>query len=163
MWRFLWLTCLRVGFWCQQLWFGFWCPNWLCRTTNQAQLCEFLTRASWLDFCLNDHFDHSFVVFKKCTTETHLGKRVRRWWRGPHATIDQHLVFLGGERGWVGLLVREHFPAAGLVGGWVLFDERSTSITTFHKSRGSNPSIRSPASNEMISDSVELWDTGVCF
>ena len=25
------------------------------------------------------------------------------------------------------------------------------------------PSIRSPASNEMISDSVELWDTDVCF
>ena len=23
--------------------------------------------------------------------------------------------------------------------------------------------MRSPASNEMISDSVELWDTGVCF
>ena len=31
------------------------------------------------------------------------------------------------------------------------------------KSRASNPSIRSPASNEMISDWVKLWDTDVCF
>ena len=31
------------------------------------------------------------------------------------------------------------------------------------KSRASNPSIRSPASNEMISDSGKLWDTDVCF
>ena len=37
------------------------------------------------------------------------------------------------------------------------------SITTFHKSRASNPSIRSPASKEVTSDSVELWDTDVCF
>ena len=31
------------------------------------------------------------------------------------------------------------------------------------KFRASNPSIRSPASNEMISDSVKLWDPDVCF
>ena len=46
---------------------------------------------------------------------------------------------------------------------WVLFYERNTSITTSHKSRAGNPSIRSPASNEIISDSPELWDTDVCF
>ena len=51
----------------------------------------------------------------------------------------------------------------GLVGVLVLFDERNTSFTTSHESRARNPSIRSPASNEMISDSVELWDTDVCF
>ena len=45
----------------------------------------------------------------------------------------------------------------------VLFVERNTSITTSQRSRASNPSIRSPASKEMISDSVELWDTDVCF
>ena len=55
------------------------------------------------------------------------------------------------------------FPDAGPVGVLVLFVERNTSITTSHKSRTINPSIRSPASNEIISDSVEPWDTDVCF
>ena len=55
------------------------------------------------------------------------------------------------------------FPGAGLVGVLVLFVERHTSITTSHKSRAGNPSICSPASNEMISDYVEQWDTDVCF
>ena len=65
--------------------------------------------------------------------------------------------------GRLGLSLREQFPAAGLVGGLVLFGERNTSIATSHKSRANNPSIRSPASNEIISDSAELWDTDVCF
>ena len=46
---------------------------------------------------------------------------------------------------------------------YVLFVERNTSITTTQRSRPSNPSISNPASNEMIWDSVELWDTDVCF
>ena len=45
----------------------------------------------------------------------------------------------------------------------ILFVDRNTSITTSHKSRARKPSIRSPASDEMISDSVELWATDVCF
>ena len=47
--------------------------------------------------------------------------------------------------------------------GGTLFDECNTSITTSHKSRAKIPSIRKPASSDMISDSVELWDTDVCF
>ena len=43
------------------------------------------------------------------------------------------------------------------------FCRTHTSITTSHKPRASNPSIRSWASNEIISDPVELWDTDVCF
>ena len=52
---------------------------------------------------------------------------------------------------------------ASLIGLLVLFVERNTPFTTSQRSRASSPSIRSPASNEMISDSVELWDTDVCF
>ena len=55
------------------------------------------------------------------------------------------------------------FPDAGVVGVFALFVEHNTSITTAHKSRARNPSIRIPASNEMISVSVELSDTDVCF
>ena len=32
-----------------------------------------------------------------------------------------------------------------------------------HRSRAGSPSIRCPASREMISDSVDLWETDVCF
>ena len=55
------------------------------------------------------------------------------------------------------------FPDTSLIDVFVLFGERNTSLTTSHKSKAGNPSIRSPPSNEMISDSVELWDPDVCF
>ena len=69
-------------------------------------------------------------------------------------------------------LSRTQFPVAllGLLLGveifWVggtLFDECNTSITTSQKSRARIPSIRKPASSEVISDPVELWYTEVCF
>ena len=52
---------------------------------------------------------------------------------------------------------------AWLFGDLVLFDERNISITTSHKSRAGNPSILSPAFNDIFSDSVELWKTDICF
>ena len=51
----------------------------------------------------------------------------------------------------------DSFPATGLVfGDLVLFGERHTPITKSHKSKASSPSFLNPASNEIISDSVEL-------
>ena len=41
--------------------------------------------------------------------------------------------------------------------------DRNTSLTTSQRFKARRPSIRSPASNEIISDSVELWDIDVCF
>ena len=76
-------------------------------------------------------------------------------------TVDQHLGFpfvLGSD-----LRFREQFPGAPWVGDSGLFDERNTSITTSHKSRSRSPSILKPASKEIISDAVELWDTDVRF
>ena len=55
------------------------------------------------------------------------------------------------------------FPNPGLVSVLALFVERNTSITTSHKSTAGNLSVRNPASNAVISDSVELWDTDFCF
>ena len=59
--------------------------------------------------------------------------------------------------------VPRKFPWASLPCFAILFVERNTSITMSQRSRAGNPSIRNPASNDMISDSVELWDTDVCF
>ena len=86
------------------------------------------------------------------------------WERGPHATASQHLGF---PFVWVwacfanGLLSRIGCPTLGLC-VLVLFIERNTSITTSQESEASNPSIRSPNSNEMTSDSVEQWETDDC-
>ena len=55
------------------------------------------------------------------------------------------------------------FPAAPWVNDSILFDERNTSTTTSHNSREGSPSIFKPATNEIVSDSVELWCTDVCF
>ena len=85
--------------------------------------------------------------------------------RGPHSTSAQYLDFPF----WLGLGVfRQKFPVSrrlsdAVLGVLTLFVERNTSITTSHKSRASNPSIRDPASNGMICDPVELWDADVCF
>ena len=45
----------------------------------------------------------------------------------------------------------------------VLLVERNTSIAMSQRSRARNPSMRNPASKEMISDSVELCETELCF
>ena len=61
----------------------------------------------------------------------------------------------------VSLLFRFGFVISGAVsccpwfGDSVLFDERNTSVTTSNESRASSPSILIPASNEIISDSVD--------
>ena len=49
------------------------------------------------------------------------------------------------------------------LGSTVLLDERNTSISMSQRSRASSPSMRNPASREVISDSVELCETEVCF
>ena len=52
-------------FWCRCTWFWILGPNW-CWSNNQsrATLCSWHVSHCWTS-ALNDHFDHSFVVFKK--------------------------------------------------------------------------------------------------
>ena len=83
---FLWVTCQQFDSWCQHVWFGSWNPSFFCPTTNQVQLCHCWTSA------LNGHFDHGFIIFKDVQLRLALG-RMCLWWRGPHATIAQHLGF----------------------------------------------------------------------
>ena len=100
---------------------------------------------------------------------TRLEKNVRWWVRNPHLTNAQplafsfQLVFWSWFYWWNGLLSRTCF--LGLV--YLVLQCCSLNVTPQlprpKKSRASNPSIRSPASNEMISDSVELLETDVCF
>ena len=52
-----------------------------------------------------------------------------------------------------------------LLDWWVVWycSMNVTLLSPPHKSKAGSPSIRNPASNEMISDSVELLNTDVCF
>ena len=62
-------------------------------------------------------------------------------------------------------LVVRNYPSFLVVClGWtLLLVERCTSITMSQRSRAGHPSIRNPASREIISDSVELREAEVCF
>ena len=46
VWNVPWSVCLRVGSWCQCIWFGSWGPNWFYQITNQEQLCGFWKHVS---------------------------------------------------------------------------------------------------------------------
>ena len=87
-------------------------------------------------------FDHDVVVLKDFQLRIFLVKNVCLWERSPHATIYQYGVMLQ---------MKCHLLNATLF------------FATSHKSTAENSSIRSPVPNEMISDSVELWDADVCF
>ena len=75
------------------------------------------------------------------------------------ASVDVLVLFLLME--W--FCVPHKSPWASLACLSVSFVERNTSITASQRSRASNPSMRNPASKEIISDAVELWDSDVCF
>ena len=114
----------------------------------------------------DNHLYHSFTVLQRV-----LEVSVCCWAFGPHQTTDQpfgytvrsclsrvaYFIFVCMGFGLLLLSFREC--------GWFLgvLVDRNTSLTTSQRFKARRPSIRSPAPNEIISDSVELWDTDVCF
>ena len=92
---------------------------------------------------------------------THLEKSVRLWWRSPDATVAPHLGF---PFVWCWIC---DFANSFLLWDWLVVWYCSTVTLlaphSIHQEQIIHPSIRCPASNEMISYSEELWDTDVCF
>ena len=60
-------------------------------------------------------------------------------------------------------LIADGFPHGSLFWDHHSCSVRNTSITKSQRVRARIPSMRKPASREMISDSVELCGTDVCF
>ena len=112
-------------------------------------------------FAFDHHLDSCFVIFKDVQLRLYLRRMCvrRNVIRQRSTTRCPFWLVLSLFREW--FPVSHVFPDARLVGVLFFFVERNTSIATSHKSRASNPSIRSPASNEINSDPVELWDTDV--
>ena len=114
----------------------------------------------------NNHLDHNFVVFKHMS-QSFLMRRLDFGGNTINMIqiIDHSLRLLS-------FLKREvvnEFHVCSLTSLPVLyhsdscFEELSDSINWSHKSSAGMPSNLNPASKEMISDSVELCKTEVCF
>ena len=110
---------------------------------------------------VGNNFWQVLRYLQRYTIGTRLEMNVRLWeWKCINLAVSLRFSLV-----WL----REESPAshlftdARLIVVVVLFGESNTSITIFHKSRASNPSLRSQASGDMISDSVELYDTDVWF
>ena len=104
---------------------------------------------------------------KKCTAALHVEKKLRLWSRrcGNLSTFWLPFflsVMFNMCKEFLASLNPLLFPNSWS-DDFLWFDEWNASITTSHKSRAGIPSTRKPASNEIISDSVELCDTDVCF
>ena len=80
-----------------------------------------------------------------------------------HQTIYQSFAFFCHFRSWLWNWASHEFPQCHYGWCWQCCWLNVTSITVSQRSRAGNPSMRSPASREMISDSVELCETELCF
>ena len=146
VWNFLWLGYRQVGFWCRCTWFGFLGPSWFDRTTN-GNMSHCGTPS------LNDHLDHCFVVLKHIQ-QSFLMRKMDVW--GNTINVIQHV---GYSLKSLILVIDNGSPRSFRSLNRVSKDRTIRS----QKSRAGIPSNLNPASKEMISDSVELCETEVCF
>ena len=112
-----------------------------------------------------DHLDHCFVVLKY-RQQSCLMRRLDVW--GKKINIIQiidHSIRLLSSLKFCEVLNELHVcSTTGLpVLSWFWVASPRTETITFYKSRAGTPSNLNPASKEMISDSVELFETEVCF
>ena len=164
VWSFLWSICQQIGSWCQHD-----LDPWVQVNSVEQQInCNSVS--SWhVSHCWtstsNHNLDYCIFVLENAQLRLTL-RNVRLWGRGPHATTGQHL---GSPFVWVWICFANNFlpHICFQMRGYLVFSYCSWSTIllspTSHKWKARNPSIRSPASNEIIADSVELWDTDVCF
>ena len=105
---------------------------------------------------LNDHFDHSVTIFKSVQLSFEL-RRICVCGDVIHMRQLINISVFPSVWGWICDFANSFLLRDWLV-VWYCSMNVNTSITTSHNSRARNPSIRSPEFNEMLSDSVELWD-----
>ena len=125
----------------------------------------------------NDHLDHCLSVFKRCTAGLRSEKVLRLWQRGPWIAHQLLGYYVSSFQCWgwcvcFGFHYALDFPTLDY---WPLLDiDFSMLVGCFQKNvillspsprdqEREGPSMRKPASREITSDKVELWNTGVCF
>ena len=162
VWNFVWSKCLRVDVWCNvtdlDLGSKFILSNiqsratlWVretCLIVGLRPLIIILSTASLSSETYNIALESEFFVLDGMWS-----------------------MFIGMTLGLVGMVLcmfdltaADRFPRGSPLGPSVLFGaEWNTSITKSQRVRAGIPSMRQAASREMISASVELCDTEVCF
>ena len=129
-----------------------------------------------------DHFDHSINVFENIQLSFKIEKKKLAFvttWSTFNNSSTSRFPFFFLQKKWfwelcsgflrvLGVPVLARVPFLfdsdfSLSDVCVFSEERNTSITKYQRSRGRIPSTWRPASKEITSDSVELWDTDVCF
>ena len=139
MWCSILSVCLRFGFWCQHIWFGFLVPGWFYQMTDRAQPCGFGIRVSLLDFCPWWSYWSPLQYLQKCTASHQSGKTSRLKKHNRRCIIDDRCT---------------EFESS--FGSWCVFPDgvmQHVSLHCFFK----------PATREIISDSLQLCETEVCF
>ena len=115
------------------------------------------------------HLNHGFMVLRDVQHCTKTRKLYVRWHT---VTIIQIKIVVLGLEPWFGFACAclmwcyaTGFPIPpDLWCCWVGFGKKwNTSMTKFQRSRAGIPSMRKPASREIISASVELCETEICF
>ena len=155
MWNFPWSVCLRLGFWSQCIWFGFWGPNWFDRK-NQSRATLWV----W-DACLVVGLLPLMIILITASLSSNTYNKAS--WRADwtcEGTASMSFI--------TSIFLWDLWCLYSSLSG---FTDRSETREIFprtetirsHSSRAGKPSKPSPVSREIISDSVELWETAVCF
>ena len=158
-----WLVFVCVLFWCQCIWFWFWSPSWFDQITNQEQLCGFWKHVSLPGFF---RLCSSWSVLRCLQT---YDKASREDWtfEGMKSTLSKSKITLWRLFAFELCEVKNKLHVCSWTGRLVLYGSDSCfqELQTIRsqKSRARIPSNLNLASKEMIFDSVELWETEVCF
>ena len=116
---------------------------------------------------LDDHLDHRFIIFQKCEASHRIEKNSCLRKHNQRCLFQDRCAELVLTWFWVCFLDGVScgkFPCTFSLDfiDW-LEEECNTSRTKCQRSRAGLPSMRRPASREIISDSAELCETGGCF
>ena len=153
MLSFLWSKCLRVDFWSRRIWFGSWGPINSIKQPIKSNSVSSGNMSQCRTSAFDDHLDHSLVVFKDVQHGS-LMRRIRVW--GNKIDIGQFKMSL---RNWnvgmriqlfLNVLLRDGSLRACLSFCFWFEFACITSTVKSQRSSAGIPSIRKPASREII-------------
>ena len=154
VWNFLWLGCQQFGFWCRCTWFGFFGSK-LIRSNNESRATLWV-----LETCLIVGLLHFIIILITASLSSNTYNKAS--WRA-NWTYEgtESMSFITSIRLWDWCFLTSPSGCPDRSGTWETLPKTATIRS--HSSRASKQSNLSPVSKEMISDSVELCETEVCF
>ena len=129
--------------------------NWFYQTTDQEQLCGFWKTCLIVGLLLFMIILITASLSSKMYNKASL--REEFTFEEIKSTLFRSLIFP-----WIFFRVGDLYGSPRTWSFWCVFPWRTVTIRS-NKSSAGTPSILNPASKEMISDSVELCETEVCF